>query len=90
MVVHVKKPDQMVFAGFSASSWFLRGLRMHVHRTVAAGGGGAGEGIVSLFSRAASRDRLHSSLLKHITKILFSAKLLLHYIKTILKYFKLY
>ena len=40
----MKKPDNMVFARFSASSWFFRGLRMHVDRTVAAGRGGRGEG----------------------------------------------
>ena len=44
VVVHVKKPDNMVFAGFSASSWFFRGLRMHIQRTVAAGRGGGGRG----------------------------------------------
>ena len=32
---------------------------MYVHRTVAAGTGGAGEGIVSFFAHAASRDRFH-------------------------------
>ena len=62
VIVHSRKPDNMVFAGFSASSWFFRGLRMHVRRTVAAGKGGTGGGIVSFFSHAASRDRLHVAL----------------------------
>ena len=37
---------------------------MYVHRTVAAGKGGAG--IVSFFSHAASRDRLHVALYSNI------------------------
>ena len=44
---------------------FFRGLRMYVHRTVAAGRGGAVAGIVSFFAHAASRDRLHVVQLQH-------------------------
>ena len=54
VVVHVKKPDNMVFAGFSAFSWFFRGLRMHVH--LLRGGGGGGRDSFILFSRRLSRS----------------------------------
>ena len=89
VVVHVKKPDNMVFAGFSAFSWFFRGLRMHVHRTVAAGRGGGGRDSFILFSRRLSRSPPCSTLLKYL-KILNSYEILLKYIKLLRKYTKLY
>ena len=64
VVVHVKKPDHMRFAGFSASSWFFRGLRMHVHRIVEGGAGGRDSFI--LFSRRLSRSPPCSTLFKYI------------------------
>ena len=66
VVVHVKKPDNMVFAECSAFSWFFRGLRMHVRRTVAAGRGGGGRDSFILFSRRLSRSPPCSTFLKYI------------------------
>ena len=51
---------------------------MYVHRTVAAGRGGAGAGIVSFFAHAASRDRLHVAF---YSNILNCFEFLLNFIK---------